>query len=328
MTRLPNSTRIQFPAVEVVADDTKGNHSRTGGIEFTLDLVPPVAELDPGNLWVIDCDQTAAACECSMPFDPVGNDAVNDLQHVQQVFFLRAEIQDKGNLGVGSPFTFITLVANANLAILGDTSKPLVVDTDGDGVCDHLNPNIVPNPTMPPDPMHAVLLSMVQITASGDPQGAPQPYSLPVDSNNQPMCTMEVGGGTTSTPLCQGSGSDMRYVLHDSSQMPATPLIWTLPPVSAPPMDACTGFPFDALANNIPNGWICAAVEAVDGVGNVSVSAPIRLCVDKNNSGACANPGAAPNCTGTLTNGTVNNTPCTATKFPAQQVVRDDTTAL
>src|SRR5262249_55530287 len=133
LRRLPNSTRIQFPAVEVVADDIHGNHSRTGGIEFTIDLVPPIAALDPGNLWVIDCDMTAQACECSAPFDPVGNDAANDLQHVQQVFFLRAEIHDFGNLGVGSPFTIIALVANANLAILDDTSKPLVVDTDGDG---------------------------------------------------------------------------------------------------------------------------------------------------------------------------------------------------
>src|SRR5262249_47537883 len=153
---------IQFPAVEVVANDTLGNHATSGGIVFTLDNVPPTGDLDPPPMTIVkynpivlpdfrDCDPVD--CICSRGFDPVGGDAPNDLGVVNQVFDLRAEIEDDGNVGVGSDRNIIAGVQSATLYFLDDPSAPLVVDTDGDGQCDAINPNVIPIAGTPPGPM-------------------------------------------------------------------------------------------------------------------------------------------------------------------------------
>ena len=342
---LPNPTQIQFPAVEVVADDIYGNHSTSGGIEFSLDNVPPIADLDPAVTWLYDCDVSTLACECGAPMDVVGDDAMNDLDGspgtvsrsdcttynqschrppggVQSVFFLRAEAEDFGNAGTGSPFSIIAKVGSMQLAVLDDTSQPLVVDSDGDGTCDMINPHVRPVQGTPPTSMQAVVLQMVKVPSAGGPNDV-EPYPLPPGN----ICVMEYGGGTATPPLCNTSGSSLTYVVTNSTYTQPESLLWALPPVTAPPNFECLGLPFDALANNISDGWICAAVEVYDNVGNRSVSAPIRLCVDKNGSGACANPGPAPNCTGTYnpSNDTVTPTPCTPVRF-GPRTVRDDGT--
>src|SRR5207247_1237781 len=88
---LPNPTQIQYPAVEVVADDLLGNHSTSGGILFTLDNVPPIGDLDPPDAVFSRC-HPPDPCVCSQIFDPVGDDAASDLSTKPQVFDLRAQI--------------------------------------------------------------------------------------------------------------------------------------------------------------------------------------------------------------------------------------------
>ena len=79
----------------------------------------------------------------------------------------------------------------------------------------------------------------------------------------------------------------------------------------------CMGFAFDARATQIADGWACAAVLTTDGVGNTSVSAPLRICIDSDGTGnechaqQTINLAGAPNCTGTVTGGVVNATACT-----------------
>jgi hypothetical protein len=58
------------------------------------------------------------------------------------------------------------------------------------------------------------------------------------------------------------------------------PAIYTLEPVDPTSQNFCVGNQFDALANNIAEGWACAAVRAVDRLGNIGVSPPMAICID------------------------------------------------
>ena len=91
------------------------------------------------------------------------------------------------------------------------------------------------------------------------------------------------------------------------------------------------GIQFDSRANNISEGWACIAVKATDNVGNISVSAPLRVCIDYdpfdgNVPPDCLDLLNRPNCTGTWDSGTstVLTTPCAPLTFPAQEVRREE----
>jgi hypothetical protein len=53
---------------------------------------------------------------------------------------------------------------------------------------------------------------------------------------------------------------------------------------------ACMGIPFDSLASNIQEGWVCVAVRAEDNLGNHGVSAPLHMCIDRLPLGTCPAP--------------------------------------
>jgi hypothetical protein len=309
--RLPNPTVSQFPAVEVVAQDSLGNTSNSGGIVFTLDNVPPTGDLDPVRLQYFSCDPQTG-CKCSEPYDPVGSDAVNDLQTVRGVFELRAEVRDGGNEGEWTPperpFTLVAGVSRVTLRVLHDVSHPLVVDTNGDGICDQINPDVIPQTGTPPGPSQAVGIELIKMDGTA---GTPD-YVAPNPIFDATVC----GAGAETRhpdPLC--FTSTLTVSTRDYITTPPTPLIWTIGPVVNDNL-MCEGLPFDSVANNIGEGWVCAAVYMEDGLGNHSVSRPIRLCVERNSSGSCASPGPPPDCTGTrLDNGTVTSTPCTARRF-------------
>ncbi len=70
------------------------------------------------------------------------------------------------------------------------------------------------------------------------------------------------------------------------------PAVWSVEPIDA---DRCLGNQFDTRANNIPDGqWICMAVGTADLAGNHSVSTPMRVFVNYNDTGGfCATPPAS-----------------------------------
>jgi len=95
----------------------------------------------------------------------------------------------------------------------------------------------------------------------------------------------------------------------------------------------CTGIPFDFIANEFSDGWVCAAIEAKDLLGTRGVSKPLRVYFDSTLLGYLKGnmaSGTLPHCTGTLdkNTGQVNTTECkfrpelplaphpTVTKFP------------
>jgi hypothetical protein len=309
--RLPNPTRIQNPSLQVVADDSLGNHSQAGNL-FSLDNVPPIGDIDPPRAQVVEVRQNQPN-RCSKPFDPVG-EVPNDLGTVLQMFDLRAQVRDEGNEGLGADYIVVSKVAWVTLYVLDDTSRPLVVDSDGDGFCDSINPQVVPTPGVPPGPTQALSLNMAKMPLRGGLS-----FKGPYELFDPGQCS---AGTETSEPGLLCSTTTMAVTLQEYSY--ADSLIWTLPPVVLNDFQ-CAGMQFDALANNISDGWICVAVAFADGVGNRSVSRPIRLCVDKDGTGICqqdGGPGAAPSCTGTLNpaTGEVSATPCTAYDFGARQL--------
>jgi hypothetical protein len=88
------------------------------------------------------------------------------------------------------------------------------------------------------------------------------------------------------------------------------------------------GRQFDGLANHVSDGWICLAVAVADHLGNLQVSRPLRVCVDKDGKGGECDPAtrpAMPDCTGTQTTSKPNVTvdpakPCKPWRaFPANQ---------
>ncbi len=301
---------LVFPTIVVRAADDAGNMGQLG-FEIVLDNEAPIASLDPPH--VREAEMTADGLACSRSFDPVGDDAADDLQRILQLTAFRARVQDVGNTGTMTTSVFVpnARVASVELYVLDDTTKPLVVDTDGNGSCDDINPKITPT-SVPSSASDAAVVDLTPLAASGNPY-------YPASMSGDPF--------TGSNASC-GVGDDAQApaqlcAFADATRIPEVPayhlpMIYTIPPAEEP---ACMGYGFDALASNITDGWACVAIRAVDTLGNVRVSAPIRVCVDSNDdsSAPCGTLATPPTCTGTYVaaTDTVNNTACTPRVIPS-----------
>jgi hypothetical protein len=303
-TRLP--VNALYPSISFRASDVLGNESSVGYL-LSLDNTPPILDLDPPAhvryRKMVDKDFV-----CSWEFDPLGNDAVNDLdtgamnfwhargdgaKGLPQTFDVRARVEDMGNQPLSGFADLIPIAgidtARVQLLILNDTSQALVVDTNNDGVCDAINPLLTPT-TKPMSSRDALLINMVPIAPGGTADFTPDPSLL---------------GGVFCGP---GREMDHPKALCDTTDMTVAlaytvgtqPAIWTIPPIVGDGL-SCVGRQVDTLASSVNDGWICLAVAAADKLGNMQVSRPIRVCVDKDGKGGeCSSPPPAPNCTGTL----------------------------
>ena len=303
------------PGIVVRAEDTVGT-AETLGFSVILDNVGPLSSLDPPNVRVTKPPAVGAATTdyCSRDFDPLGPDAPNDGEAVPQLFELRARIADLGNTGTLSSTLYIANagVANAQLYVFDDTTKPLVVDTNADGFCDAINPNIVPT-TTPMLANEAAVSSLAAVAPSGS--GDFTVGDTYGGSNAAPTCGGDPNTMTPPGPLCLGEPGITAVIKTAFTGMTQ---VYGMPVVDA---FNCLGFAFDARATGISDGWACAAVLTTDGVGNTSVSAPLRICIDYDGVGnECHALGTstlvgAPSCTGTATGGTVTTTACTPRGF-------------
>lgn len=302
------------PTIVIRAEDTVGSSS-TLGFQVILDNVAPLSSLDPANVRTttpVAMPPAVAMNECSSDFDPLGPDAPNDGEAVPQLFELRARIADVGNTGTLNSTLYIPNagVASAQLYVFDDTTKPLVVDTNADGVCDAINPNIVPT-TTPMLANEAAVSPLTAIPAAGTADFRPDVFG---GTNAGPTCQ---SGAALDPPaaLClgePGASIVIKTAFTGETQVYGMPVVGPF---------NCLGFAFDARATGIADGWACAAVLTTDGVGNTSVSAPLRVCIDYDGVGnECHALGTtttvgAPNCTGTVTAGVVNATACTPRDF-------------
>ena len=265
------------------ASDTLGNESHLG-VTVILDNGPPVMEMDPpANMHMSKKEK--GKLQCSYPFDPVGMDALNDLYQVPQIIPMRVRIEDQGNLVPSSGgVKWLSGIDGklVQLYVLDDTLQPLVVDSDEDGFCDSINPDVIPLGSSP-KVGQAVAIKMTGIT----PSGAADYYH---SGKYLPKWGCTSWGTETSAPedyLCKSVSS---YVIPPARCVKSSTVsIFTIPVVNSSSTGVtCMGLPFDFLANKFDGGWACVAVSAQDKLGNKGVTPPMRVYVNYSSNKTCS----------------------------------------
>ena len=313
-----------YPTVSFRASDALGNET-TLSFSFGIDNQPPLLDLDPPQVRIARRKQTL---QCSWAFDPLGDTNIpgnmpDDDCAVGQVFQLRARAEDDVN---GARYLQVAPLATIDptridVYVLNDTSQPLTVDSDGDGICDLINPKLVPTTSPPTSSREVLKIRLGAVPPQGiadftsDPSLAAEPRCAPGDDVDLPPL------------LCRGEEPTIAI-----SYGPKLPAIWSLEPIE-PDGLRCFGNQFDAYANHIGGsssrgggvpapGWACIAVQATDMVGNTGVSAPLRVWIDYDGNQACpaGSAGATtppPDCTGRFNQqtGIVDGTRCTSRSY-------------
>ena len=313
---------IVRPTLSFRAADQLGNETAVS-YTISVDNLPPIADLQPPKIRSSHIDM--GYLRCSFEYDPLSRgiysgDAPKDGCMVPQMFDLRARIEDTGNPAAGEKQEPIAGVDPDVTAayILADTSQPLVVDTDGDGNCDVINPKLVPTTTPLTGKRQVLKVALKPVPPAGAPDFRPDPafvftpvppsYSVPAAV--VPYC--EAPGSSTDPPLDICKVENPFVAISYASTLPA---IWAAEPIAPTDPRYCFGSQLDTNANNVPQstgmdgtGWRCIAIATADLNGNVSTSMPIRVWVDYNYAGAstdqyCVAPpataGPMPSCTGT-----------------------------
>ncbi len=308
----PELSHLFFdPEIKVYAADVVGNYSTAGEGVF-VDNSPPAIDLDPPKTRVRKWND---GWECSQAFDPLGDESSNDGDQVFQAVWLKARVEDRGNYALGLAHEHVSKVdpASVELWVIQATDAPLIVDTDGDGFCDDVNPELKPS-TQAMMPKEALVMSLVPVPSGGAPDFTP---------DNQPAapgCAVNGDGQAMAPqPLC--GETSLSFMLGYTNLL-AESSVWSPPPVKAMDLD-CQGLQVDA-ANRIADGPVCATVRARDNAANRNVAPPLRLCVNKYGKNGVCDPqlyqlhgdsiapghGGLPDCTGTVVNGKVTQTPC------------------
>jgi len=155
----------------------------------------------------------------------------------------------------------------------------LVVDRDGDGVCDDAKTEDALTKVfeLRPVPLAGTPFYGSEDGDAVDPSMGSCPYADP------PATVPPI-------QLCQGQLSDLTFVASQSYGSGAETALYA--PLASPGL-TCTGDTVE-LSNLLPQGyagWICVAAVGRDRVGNRGVSKPLAICA----GGACV--GAAPPCT-------------------------------
>ncbi|HEY0715314.1 MAG TPA: hypothetical protein VGF45_21720, partial [Polyangia bacterium] len=321
-----NNLCVIYPNVSFRAVDVLGNENVVA-YDVAIDNQPPLADFDPENIRLIKQGDNGAIC--SHAFDPVGNyrglgDPPNDGCGVGQLFRMRAQIEDKGNLGTGIRVSPISLVDGITVMayVLDDTTQPLVVDTNGDGICDDVNPLLVPTTKTTPKAGEVLAVRLKPIAPAGAGDYTPSDPPFP------PQCM--AGQEKRSPPaFCEDVGLPMAIGYPNVHDKEAA--IWTVEPLNA---QFCSGAQFDTHANQISDGWACLAVVAADKVGNRGASHPLRVYVDKelkvlsDLTSSCplapSNDRIPPNCTGRFDRATRQLVPGTCTAPRITSSVRAD----
>lgn len=285
--QLPNNAI--FPTISFRAADNLGNESSEGYL-LSFDKTPPLLDLDPPDdfRFLVDFSNKL---RCSWPTDPVGPDAVDDGQLVNQAFDVRVRAEDQGNQVLSGSIDFVPIAGlkNVQLLVLDDTTRPLVVDTDDDARCDAVNPTLVPT-TRPMNANDVLLLNLQPLAPTGTPDNFPETpdpgcFSGGLTGEVKPVCG-EIG--PTHNPW-KARRSEMgtlhghfmsAFAYYTQSRLPS---IWTPGPIAEGV--ECAGRQLEAVGSNLSDGWICLAAVGEDQLGQKQVSRPIRVCVDKDGNG-------------------------------------------
>ena len=275
-TRLLDQSLV-FPPLSVTVEDTAGNFT-TLVRSVALDNRAPLLALDSPPMRDALCVTEAGACQdedprlCSQLFDPLGADAADDGEVVGALIEVRVRAEDLGNLALAPSGVYIPRAGvdptSVEIFLLDDDTGALLVDTDGDTVCDAINPALAPS-----------VLSLVPVPPEGDARfaGTLEPFGT-TEGIADSACLAPVVDQPAPPVLC--ATSPLTDVI--ASAVDDLPAIFTIPPVGGP---QCVGNAFDAPATSIADGWACAAALGRDELGNEGISPALRLCIDANGDG-------------------------------------------
>jgi hypothetical protein len=284
--------QLLHPAIVARAADVAGNESEQGH-SFTLDNQPPLVAFSSPDvqLWKGEEDEL----ECSSSFNPLGASAVKAGDIIRtsspwgMLIYPRARIEDRGNdagigmapvpiAGVDDEETFLYLLDNAGLS----AGHRLLV---GSGTCTGINPAVLPSPTG-----RQADEALVQKLVPVAPAGAGNYFDPPPGGG---ACTAPGTATEAPEPVCRAPmAADITYWIY--ATVSRVPAVYVANAYDSSSLGLCTGGPIDT--RTLADGSACLAAVAADRVGNTSVSAPIAICIDKDNSGDCGsfNPSAVP----------------------------------
>jgi hypothetical protein len=277
--------------INVTAADTIGNIASAPSVVISLDNVPPIVSLDPPNIREYRMSGTSTAC--SAPFDPVGSYAANDLGTVVLNTYYRALVEDQTNHSPGSHLDYEAGLdpGSVDLYLQPDTTVPLLINTDvdkdtgkpikGKESCDDIGSLDLKTD----DPKRPIKLHMSAVTPTGvawfpKDQAA---YNPPGELAAPGWCT---AGTDTISPSAICPTSEMTRVITARAQY-KPPVVYAYAPSNNPSAGECTGRGWEQADIRVKAGWLCVAVRALDTIGNIGVSAPLRVCFDDGTHKPC-----------------------------------------
>lgn len=272
VTFILDSTKIKGSQVQATinirARDLAGNESEGDTLIVNLDQQPPIVSLDPGNVRLLTTSGTNISC--SESFDPLGDAAPNDGTTVPPVATIRLLVWDETNTAPGLTIQYLAgaKTDSAYVYLQPDVDRPLLIDTDGDDVCDKLD-------TIGADrqPLHSIHLDPVAAGGNAkhltDDRLTKEPLILP------DVCSFTSGPSPT---LCAAQASEMNYVIKHTVANQTELVVYGLHP--KPGDLQCTGGQWEILSLVGHTGWVCLAGEATDKADNHGISRPLRVCVD------------------------------------------------
>lgn len=276
-SRLVKDAKVQI-TVNIGASDKVGNAATAVSELLYLDNFPPDVDLDPLNIR----SKSLSSGRCSVSFDPVGEEAESDLGMANVASIFRAVVWDNTNSvkEIKELHFSNTNLGSVRLFLEGDAAKPLLIDKSEDGVCDEV---------AQVDSTNSIMLSGIDRQHSpwySSEGAAVAPAAAALG------CPVELNVGTQPKNLCTGEKSDMWQVIEDSYNK--TPVIFG---ASVTAGLECTGVAWEFTGKLEEDGWVCLAARAVDNVGNVGISRPLRVCVDDpaiDGTPPCANSSTTP----------------------------------
>ena len=296
---------IVYPT-DLLPRHRRGRERDSLGYEFDVDNIPPLSDLDPRRR----CARCASrptgtsARRCSIRWASTGTSATcprtstwcRRCSTCAPASRTRGTTAPTASRSSPSP---ASIPNDTNVYILADTSQPLVVDSDGDGYCDEINPNLFPTtgPLTQSDQVLKIRLAGVT------PAGNADFYQTDYDALDLMLPSPCVVGTDLAAPEAFSATLDgfeqPTIAIGYSENLPA---IWGLEPIDSA---RCLGNQLDTKANNIPDGqWICMAVGSADLAGSKGVSTPMRVYVKYDDGRpllrhAPRGTPARPTCTGT-----------------------------
>jgi hypothetical protein len=260
---VPFGTKLTMLTINIKASDEVGNESTIDHI-LRLDNVPPLISLDPPNIRI----GVRSSTTCSVAFDPVGDDAKNDLDKSDYSGMYRVEVRELTNHSPDANIDYVAGVKDGTVKIFAqeDPNIPLLIDTNGDGQCDEINSDALAENERPTQ------LTLQSLSVRGTP---PYLSTATFGPNDPPWCT--AGGLAPPLPSTLCAATALTYAAPQPIEG-VPPAIYGIGPTNNDG-GACEGNTWELLPI-VGEGWKCIAARVEDKIGNVGVSRPLRICFD------------------------------------------------